>query len=59
MFKKMVLLLLLETLPMFACGPTFSVSRFIQLIIVVIIGGSLISYGILFLFRGKSKKEEV
>jgi len=57
----MVLLLLLGTLPMFACGPTFSVSGFIQLIqliIVVIMGGSLISYGILFLFRGKSKKEE-
>lgn len=59
MFKKIVLLLLLGTLPIFACGPSVSVGELIMFSITIIAGVISVVYGILFVFRKKSKKEEM
>ena len=59
MFKKIVLLLLLGTLPMFACGPSVSAEDLMVFFITIIGGVVLATYAILFLFRKNNKKEEV
>ena len=59
MFKKIVLLLLLGTLPMFACGPTVSVGDLMVYIVTIVASSVSATYVILFLFGKKNKKEEV
>ena len=58
MFKKIVLLLLLGILPMFACGSSVSAGDLMVFFITIIGGVVSVAYAILFLFRKKSKKEE-
>jgi len=58
MFKKIVLLLLLGTLPMFACGSTISVGGVMGYIITIVASSVSATYGILFLFRKNNKEEK-
>lgn len=60
MFKKIVLLL--GTLPMFACGPSVSAGDlmvfFITIVAGIVAGIVSVVYGIWFLFGRKNKEEE-
>ena len=51
MFKKILLLSMMETLPMFACGPTISPEGAVIIVSIFIVSLIVIMYGLVKLFH--------